>query len=226
MAGLVLLFTAVALLVPSAALACSCGGQASSSNGLAGADVVFLGVVAPKTDWTRADVVFDVVRTFKGPANDRVAVARGESSSCGIAFSPGERWLVYARAGAGRLNAEKCARTRLEADAGQDLLYFEGLAQGRPQGLVVGNVFRRSRDARGERQLVADPRERFVVVVIMDGRRVEVQTDPGGAFQLTLPPGAFELWAEQNGTPLSPRGTVHFVEGKDRLASIVLDGQP
>src|SRR5262245_55396765 len=124
-AAIAVFVTAVVLSVPSAALACSCGGQASSSNGLASADVVFLGIVAPKADWSRSGVVFDVVRTFKGPANGRVTVAGGDGlsfSTCDIAFSPGERWLVYARQGDGPLQANKCARTRLESDAGQDLL--------------------------------------------------------------------------------------------------------
>ena len=121
-----------ALVLPSSAEACSCGGTISSSVAFNGADVVFVGRVArlegPKS-WSRVNAdgsisggpgteppvaTFEVAHVFRGPHSRHVVVI-GDGTSCDQPFKQGEAWLVYARTREGRVTAEKCGLTRLRA---------------------------------------------------------------------------------------------------------------
>lgn len=87
------------------ACACSCAGG-TESEAFAGADSVFVGVVAkvaePWPSLSSADpvtVTFTVTEVFKAtiPADVRVLTV-SDGASCGYDFEPGARYLVFARA--------------------------------------------------------------------------------------------------------------------------------
>ncbi len=145
----------------------------------------------------------------------RQVVVTGDGSSCDEPFKQGETWLVYARTREGRVTTDKCTRTRLRAEATQDLVYLEGQEQGRRQGTVYGDVLRRILGADGQPALQA-LFEPLQVIAVGGGRRVETTTDRWGPYQLVLPPGDFEIWVERAGRAVAPRQTVHVDHGADR----------
>ena len=220
------------LVRPAPAEACSCGGPVPSSTAFKGAELVFVGTVArldgPKP-WSRVNAdgstsggpgtgppiaTFEVAHVFRGRAARQIVVS-GEGASCDEPFKPGETWLVYARTREGRVTTSKCTRTRLRAEAAQDLVYLEGLEQGRHQGIVYGDVLRRilGADGRPALQALSEPLQ---VIAVGAGRRVEITTDKWGPYQLVRPPGDFEIWVERAGRAVAPRQTVHVDHGSDR----------
>jgi hypothetical protein len=65
-------------------------------------------------------VTFVVTRAFRGVSETRIRLKR-ISGSCDIAFRLEETWLIYASEEQGDLTASPCSRTRLIAQAGEDL---------------------------------------------------------------------------------------------------------
>ena len=235
----VLIVGCAALVRPSSAEACSCGGTVSSSTAFNDADVVFVGTVArfdgPKP-WSRVNAdgsisaglgteppvaTFEVAHMFRGrPA--RQVVVTGDGTNCDEPFKQGETRLVYARTREGRVTTDKCTRTRLRAEATQDLVYLEGLEQGRQQGIVYGDVLRRNVGADGQPalQVLFDPLQ---VIAVGPGRRIEITTDKSGAYQLVLSPGDFEIWVERAGRAVSPRQMVHVDHASDRRLALAVE---
>ena len=228
----VVIVSFAALVQPSPAEACSCGGTVSSSTAFHGADLVFVGTVVrfdgPKP-WSRVNAdgsisgglgtqppvaTFEVAHMFRGrPARQVVVV--GDGASCDEPFKQGETWLVYARSRGGRVTTDTCTRTRPRAEAVQDLVYLEGLAQGRRQGIVYGDVLRRILGADGQPELQA-LFEPLQIIAVGAGGRVEITTDKWGPYQLVLPPGDFEIWVERAGRAVSPKQSIHVDHGSDR----------
>ena len=229
---------AAVLAWPSKAEACSCGGAPSSLAAVKGADLVFVGTVAkaerPRPRSQRnadgsigvlgpAPVVatFEVAHTYLGPP-ERQVVLVGNGTDCDEPFLQGEVWLVYAHVRDSRVTTTKCTRTRPRARASSDLAYLDGLEQKRPQGIVYGEVLRRIAGAGGQPALQA-LFEPLQVVVVSDGRRTEVTTDPGGPYQLVLPPGDYDIWVERTGRPVGVKQSVHIAEGVDRRLALIAD---
>ena len=239
--ALVVVLAGVAALVrPSPAEACSCGGTLSSSAAFANADLVFVGTVTrlsgglnfstrvnpdgsisvePRTEPPVA--IFEVAHMFRGSATPQIVVT-GTGTNCDVPFKSGETWLVYARSREGTVTTNKCTRTRLRAEAPQDLAYLEGLEQGRQQGIVYGLVLRRIMSANGQPALQALS-EPLQVIAAGAGHRLEIPTDQWGPFQLVLPPGDFEIWVERAGRAVAPRQAVHVDHGSDRQVNLVVE---
>jgi hypothetical protein len=228
----VLIVSCAALAQPSQAESCSCGGTLSSATAFNGADLVFVGTVArfdgPKP-WRRVNAdgsisgglgneppvaTFEVAHMFRG-RTERPVLVVGDGTSCAAPFKQGETWLIYARIREGRVTRDNCTRTRLSAEAAQDLAYLEGLEQGRQQGIVHGDVLRRILDADGQPALQA-LFEPLQVIAVGAGRRIETPTDKWGPYQLVLPPGDFEIWVERAGRAVAPRQTVRVDHGSEK----------
>lgn len=109
------------------AYACDCA-IAAPDDYLAMADVAFEGVVAtvaiapsmpgrdPSLD--PISVTFAVETVLKGPADDGigseiVVATAGNSAACGMAFSPGERWRIYATLTDGAPQTGSCSGDEL-----------------------------------------------------------------------------------------------------------------
>lgn len=232
------LAAAVAIVVVSSkALACGCAGVLSSLTALKNADVVFVGTIAsaeaPKAPPRKdppgygsgassgaAIVTFEVTHTYLGSTAPRIVIANN-GTDCDEPFAKGETWLVYAKLQDGRVTTNKCSRTRLLTSASSDLAYLDGIEQKRPLGIVYGDVLRRITNANGQPALqgLFEPLQ---VVVVSNGKRLELTTDPGGYYQAVLPPGDYTITVERNGRPVANAQTVRIAEGKDqRLALIV-----
>jgi hypothetical protein len=228
-----------ALVRPGAAEACSCGGTTSSPANFKHADAVFVGTVirleGPKP-WIRKNpdgsitvgsgsersvATFEVGHVFRGPLASQIDIV-GSGTDCDEPFKQGEAWLVYATTRDGRVTTHKCTRTRLRVEAAQDLVYLEGQEQGRQQGVLYGDVRRRIVGANGQPALQA-LFEPLQVVVVGNGRRVEITTDKWGPYQLVLPPGDFEVWVERGGRAVGARQTVHVDHGSDQRIELAVD---
>jgi len=229
------------LVQPPSAEACACAGTASSSTAFKGAELVFVGTVTrvegrdlqarTNTDGTvrvepgtgQPVTIFDAAHVFRGGVERQIAIM-GDRTDCDVRFTQGEMWLVYARVREGRVVTDQCTRTRLqaEAEASQDLAYLEGLEQGRPQGILYGEVLRRivGRDGQPALQALFGPLQ---VIAAGAGRRLQVTTDRSGPYQLVLPPGDFEVWVEDAGRTVASAQKVHVDNGSDLRLMLVVE---
>ena len=119
--------------------ACSCLPSGPPCQNLFQSDVVFVGTVtgirpmrAPETErlvLERRIVAFNVEKGVRGINGSAVDVRTGSGGGdCGFDFKIGERYVVYAyRHPDGWLSTGTCSRTRLAADAAEDLAYFGAL---------------------------------------------------------------------------------------------------
>jgi hypothetical protein len=226
------------LIWPSKAEACGCGGTFSSLTAVKTSDLVFVGAItkaerpAPRSQ-RNADgsigvggpgpvtATFEVAHTYLGARGQQVVIT-GNGTDCEVPFAEGEVWLVYARVQDNRVTTNKCTRTRLRASASSDLFYLDALEQKRPVGIVYGNVHRRITRADGQPALqgLFEPLQ---VVVMSDGRRTEITTDPGGAYQLALPPGGYEIWVERTGVPVGLKQSVQIADRVDQRVNLTVD---
>ena len=216
---------AAALLVwrPSPAEACSCAGPVPLSVALHYSEIVFVGTVARIDVDDRsgsAFVLFDVAQTFKGLSAPQISVTQS-GMNCDLPFKGGEQWVVYAREGEAGVTSSKCMRSRLAAEAKQDLLYLHNADEGRPQGILYGDVFRRRHGPSGLENYV--PSQSLQVVATNETSRFVTSTDRWGPFELVLPPGDYLGWVERDGKPVSRRSAVHVEHGADTRLSLIAE---
>ncbi len=118
------------LLQPKAALACSCM-RSTPEEQLERADVVFTGRVIDKKIPTAEPNQFGgltpIIWTFevedqqKGSVSaEQVVESASNSAACGINFTMGERYQVFANQNQTQLKASLCSGTKLLTDAGGD----------------------------------------------------------------------------------------------------------
>lgn len=116
---------------PPASPRCSCIPPAAPREALGQADAVFAGRVVSVTERREEDpghpggphleVRIVPQRRWKGAPTDTVVVRTADNSAaCGYPFEAGGEYLVYA-AGEDALRVVSCSRTRLLAQAGEDL---------------------------------------------------------------------------------------------------------
>ncbi|MEO6458089.1 MAG: hypothetical protein ABIO92_07415, partial [Chloroflexia bacterium] len=108
--------------------ACRCGGFYLRPNDeLLNAGAVFTGEVVSIADLPLLDadsvrqkrIVFRVITSWKNASDREIMVDTGPvEDGCGLEFRPGEIWVVYMDK---TRVADKCTRTRLLEDAGEDL---------------------------------------------------------------------------------------------------------
>ena len=135
------------LLLPSQAEACSCGAPPDPAIAADAAAAVFVGQVVSAvrtegdTQLPSAEVVyqFEVKSSYKG-AQGRVSVRTNASSAaCGRTFVDGETYLVYASGSKEGLRDSACSRTRVIANATEDLAVLDADDTSRPvNGTVNG----------------------------------------------------------------------------------------
>ena len=228
-----------ALVWPSPAEACSCVGSAPSSTAFRSADLVFVGTVT-RVDGRKPQsrvnpdgsvsigfgheapvTTFEIAKAFKGASARELTIA-GDGTNCDIRFALGEAWLVYASSRDELVTTHTCTRTRLRAEAAEDLAYLEGREHGRRQGIVYGDVHRRIVAADGSPGLRALV-EPLQVIAAGQGRRFTVTTDKWGPYQLVLPPGEFEIWVERGGRAVSRRQSVRLQHGSELRLMLVAE---
>jgi hypothetical protein len=225
-----LIFVAVSW--PAPAAACGCVATVPSSTAARGVDVVFLGTVTridsppPRREFRQNSdgsisvdasppgpdlVMFDVAHVFKGPPVTDIGVVNSKTT-CGFAFTGGEEWLICGDEAMGGIAANKCARTRLSESATQDLVYLRGAQAKRPQGIVYGQVLRAPDRANNVRRAVL---EQLQVIAASATQKFTTTTKTWGPFELVLPPGDFEGWAEGREKPVAQKRVVHVGNGAE-----------
>ena len=116
--------------------------------------------------------------------------------------------LLYAFQRDSHIRTNRGTRSRLRADAEQDLIFLEGLEAARPQGIVLGDIRRRViSDEKAVSQL---PTESLAVIAVSGNQRVSAATGRSGEFMIVLPPGTVDVWVERAGQPVSPRQRVRL----------------
>ena len=207
--GLVLLiFNAVVLgsVFGGEAAACSCmfGGVAPCQEYWK-TDAVFAGTVVGISKVTVTDgnyksekrlVRLAVIEAFRGVQEARVEVITGwGGGDCGYAFEDGETYLVYAhRAENGkRLYTGICTRTRLFAEASEDIAYIRSLPTAEASAVVFGKVNKRNYEWK-EGEISFKPVGSAELVIEGAGPQIKARTDAQGDYRITgLAPGAYKI---------------------------------
>ena len=177
-------FAAVGALGAAPARACSCAPPPPACEALWHTAIVFSGEATAVVEQTGHSqlVTFKVDETFRGAVKGTVMVRGG--GMCGAIFAPGKKYIVYA-SGPPPLSASLCSRTRLLAEAGEDLAYLRNPPR-RDKAVVDGTV---RVDADDDRQ--GSPRAN--VTIRARGTQSIARTDAHGRFHLELPVGSYTL---------------------------------
>jgi len=211
------LFVMAALTLAAAneALACSCMMTGPPCQAAWTADVVFAGTVRSidRIDHTEDSghasvlelVRFDVDQAFVSVPPRAVEVVTNPMSTCHYRFQTGKKYLVYAtKTETARVSASICSRTRLLADAQEDLRYLTSMPVSGTGGRVYGRVNESRRDPAEEIAVDYGPVEgvtvnvhgaTFLRDVVTDAHgRYDVPNLPTGKVSVTVvPPFGFDM---------------------------------
>ncbi len=124
-ASLPLALVFAGLLVPDAALSCSCEPPGTPLEALASHDAVFTGRVVEIAETPEEDVwvLFKLSAVWKGVLGEDIAIRTEQTDAeCGYSFEVGGEYLVYAFSlGNGDLYTGICSRTNPLAAATEDI---------------------------------------------------------------------------------------------------------
>jgi len=210
--GLTLLFLAFFGSI-SQAWACSCAFSGPPCQSVFQTDAIFAGTVQSISPLPDDDlpplrpgeariprtvrVDFAEVHGFRELAAATVSVlTAGSGAACGYAFKKGERYLVYARRqpDGKELVTGICSRTRLLAEADEDVRFLQTLSDSRRAGArVYGTITHWERNlSSGEPKDYGPVSDVFVSVVGARGT-FSASTDDRGQYEMTVPPGKYEI---------------------------------
>jgi hypothetical protein len=135
----IVLIVAAAALAPAwPARACSCIAPGPPADELARSTAVFAGQATGFQMGEATVVTFQVGTVWKGPVESTLLVQTArDSAACGYAFEIGREYLVYAGGSPEALEVNLCSRTRLMAEAGEDVAALgEGETLSVPDGVT------------------------------------------------------------------------------------------
>ena len=162
-------------------------------------------------------VRLSIDQAFRGVEGAEVEVLTGfGGGDCGFGFRQTEQYLVYAYRSEQdqKLHTSICTRTRLLADAKDDLAYIRGLAKAKPGGTISGEVIRHLRDANGT--MTNQPLS-GIKVTFAGPDKYEAVTDAKGEFRIeAVTPGEYTV------KPSAPSGL--GLRGPDRKATVADKG--
>ncbi len=130
-----------------------------------------------------------------------------ESNDCGFQFKKGEKYLVYAHRRNNKLNVQiRRTRTKLLAEATEDLNYLRSLQRGEPQAQIVGKIGQQTTEVKPGRKDISFDNDWFFFGSPVAGIKVfakgveqtyETFSDAKGEYKFFgLPPGEYEIWAD------------------------------
>ena len=170
-------------------------------------------------------VDFGDVVAFRGISTPTVSVVTaGSGPACGYGFQPGERYLVYAsQTEDGKaLVTGICSRTRLLAEAAEDLRFLQALSAPRDTGArLYGTINHRERDPATGNWRTRPVPDAVVAVRGLKGSS-DAWTDAQGRYEVTLPPGTYEITAFPPPV-FSARHLRRTVELRDARGCFVVD---
>ena len=138
-------------------------------------------------------VKISVEESFRGVVGNEVVLLTG-MGSCDVYFKVGQQYLVYAQKSSieNRLTTSTCTRTRLLAEASEDLSYLRNLSQ-TPQGaMILGKVQRLRRNSDGVGKF--DPMIGIRVTVENMDKKMELVSNGEGEFVAKdLRPGTYTV---------------------------------
>ncbi len=193
--------------------ACSCVGPIPVCQAVWQTDAVFTGEVLAVTDEKRAtttnqtpelqsgrQVRVRVLESFRGEAAKEIDVFTGSGGGdCGFTFQTGASYLIYAyrHPATGRLSTGICSRTKLLANASEDLAYLRGPAR---TPSVFGRIYGRAEqvvplgdgDAAAQRSPYGNAR----ITITGPGGTRRVSTLADGSYEVAVPPGEYRVSAE------------------------------
>jgi len=180
--------------------ACSCAGQPIPCQAYGEASAVFLGTVITSRIVTTPQgehqsqsrvVRLSIDTSFRGVEGGEVEVTTGMGGGdCGFSFQQSRQYLVYAYAYEGKLGTGICSRTRLAANATEDLRYLRGIARALQGGEISGEVVKSRRNEEGG--VTYEPLTG--VIVSVEGSRAagKTKTDSSGKYRFeNLPAGEY-----------------------------------
>jgi len=130
---------------------------------------------------------------------------------CGIDFQVGETYLVFADDDeeSGKIETDRCSRTRRLTDAGADLAYLffyrDNDDAGRLEGFVTSDpLYQRDWDRTGDPQSIGSPSSEAVVELVSKNGARYTTTDAGGRFLFDgLAEGTYQVSVYAKGFPVT-----------------------
>lgn len=192
---------------PSPASACTCAGRVSACEQLGRSSTIFIGkvvssdpgqfAIASNTQAIGRHVLFEVLETFRGTGEQKIAVRTGVGNGdCGYRFEEGKVYLVYGYEAGAEVQTSICSGTGPVEQAESDIAFFRSLSSRGPEGRVSGYV---STDRPG-RLDVYDGKGALPGVVVWlesgDGKRKALTNGQGEYRFEGLFPGRYRVWAE------------------------------
>ena len=219
-------------------VACSCGGTSSTSEAYQYSAAVFIGkvksisrtpskVISQKNpdgsvtvtgvdSYNPETVKIAVKKSFRGVNKSQIDFVMYSGNGCSYTFVKGESYLVFAILKDGKLEVNKCTRTRPVSKAGEAIKYIEGIISNRPQALIYGEVFRVITNKNGKRIALQVPFEQLQVIVRGNGQRYEITAEKFGVYEAVILPGAYEIWVERLGKKISQSKIVAVNTGESK----------
>jgi len=201
----IVVFLVAAACAPRAE-ACSCLPSGPPCQNLFQSDAVFVGTVTairpmrtPETErlvLERRSVAFSVEKGVRGISGSTVDVRTGfGGGDCGIDFKIGERYVVYAyRHPDGSLSTGICSRTRLAAEAAEDLAYFGALPATGTGARLSGTVKHTERDYATQQNVEYGGVADVQVLVRGSAGTFSAMTDATGSYSISgIRTGSYEL---------------------------------
>ncbi|MEJ7700442.1 MAG: carboxypeptidase regulatory-like domain-containing protein [Pyrinomonadaceae bacterium] len=146
-----------------------------------------------------------IEEVFKGGIKEKEFIF--ESNDCGFQFKQGEKYLVYAHRRNNKLNVQiGHTRTKLLAEATEDLNYLRSLQRDEPQAQIVGKVGQQTTEIKETRKEIFLDNEWLFIGLPMANIKVfakgaeqtyETFSDAKGEYKFVgLPSGEYEIWAD------------------------------
>jgi hypothetical protein len=185
--------------------ACSCIESGPPCESVFQVQAVFAGTVRSVTPTPRVPRVMENVRVefedaipFRGVdgVTQTVFTAVADGASCGYAFKPGERYVVYAyRSKPGEpLRTGICSRTRPIAEAAEDLAFFKSLSRATGNPRVYGTITHSEPGTPTRGALDYGPVPDVRLTLRNDTASYHAVTDAQGRYELSnLPPATYQL---------------------------------
>lgn len=165
---------------------------------------------------------------FKGIEEKEIVL---DLDHCGYQFKQGEKYLIYAHRRDDKLNVRiGTTRTKLLAEASDELEYLRGLQRGEPQAQIVGRVGQQTSEIKRKLGSLFDRDWRFFgapmagtrVFAKSAGQIYETVTDDKGEYEFFgLPSGEYEIWADYPAYFESRKETVTTVAKGCGVANLV-----
>ena len=148
-------------------------------------------------------IQFAVTKVLRGDQAEEIEIKTGRGlGGCVYGFEMGREYLVYASSSeeTSQLWTSRCTRTRLAAEATEDLDYVRSLPAGPLDGHIAGVVRGEPIDALGFTNYRAEPVSgAHVILGSPQGSRKTV-TDSDGSYRFDeLPPGEYQVSLEVEG---------------------------